>query len=237
VNSLVEYANYIDTHRVRVIENLDPESIDVYVFLSKRFDICDVSKDLLFQSRFRSFYRLDSAGLTKEWKTEYFNVLQALRGRDSADLRTLAFNFYLIPRIKGDNSLQFSFVTKLAHTLNASSPIYDKEIASAFAFSWPIYGLLDNRMDRLLKFHEWLKSAYSSIIADGLMSNTMHAFHAKFPDKVSSLADVKILDFIFWSAGKLIRTGQLPDPPNHVFEPARRRRRGSNNQSEPPPSQ
>jgi hypothetical protein len=112
----------------------------------------------------------------------------------------------------------------LAHTLDASYPIYDKEIASAFAFTWPAYGTFDHRMDRLLKFYEWLKSTYSEILAAGLFQLTVHAFRAEFPEQVPSLADVKILDFIFWSAGELIRTGQLTDAPNHIFEPARPRR-------------
>jgi hypothetical protein len=72
VNTLEELAGYIDTHRDQVIENLDPESIDVYVFLSRRFSEVDISKDRLFRFVFRSFYRMDSAGLTDEFKTEYF---------------------------------------------------------------------------------------------------------------------------------------------------------------------
>lgn len=224
MNTLAEYMDYINAHREQVLGNLDQESIDAYVFLSRRFHECDVSNDMLFQSRFRTFYRLDSAGLTKEFKTEFFLMLQARRGANPVDLRILVDHFYLIPRIKGDNTLQFSFVTKLAHTINPSYPIYDNEVANAFAFRWPVYGSFEHRLDRLLGFYEWLRSAYATILLGNLMSQTAQGFRTKFPEQNPYIPDIKVLDFLFWSTGKLIRTRQLVDVPNHVFEPARRPR-------------
>lgn len=223
MNILAEFTTYIDTHRDRVLDNLDPASIDVYVFLSKRFGECDVSKDRLFQFLFRSFYRLDSAGLTKEFKTEYFKMLQGLRGADAVDLQALAQRFHEFPRLKGDKSLQFSFVTKLAHTISVSYPIYDDEVANAFAFTKPASGEFQTRLARFLTFYAWLGSAYSTVLTNGLMSQTVQDFRTKFSEQVPYLADVKVLDFIFWSTGKLIRKKQLTAVPNRVFDKGPRR--------------
>lgn len=59
LHTLDELTSYINGHRGLVLNNLNPESLDVYVFLSKRFSECDASKDRVFQFVFRSFYRLD----------------------------------------------------------------------------------------------------------------------------------------------------------------------------------
>jgi len=216
--TLPEYADFINAHRDQVLGNLDRNSIDAYIYLSDRFAAYDVSEDLPFQFRFRTFYGLNSAGLTEGFKAEYFRLLQALRGADAIDLRNLAFHLYVIPTTRGHNALQFSFATKLAHTINAAYPIYDDRVAKAFAFSRPVYGSFERRLDRLMRFYERLKAAYGEILADGLMVATVEAFHARFPELVPHLPDVKILDFTFWSVGKLIRAGQLVNAPNEVFE-------------------
>lgn len=221
MNTLAEYASYLNERRAQLLENLDPESIDVYVFLSRRFAECDASRDRVFQFLFRSFYRMDSAGLKTEFKTKYFKMLQEHRRRDDVDLRGLAKVFYEIKRRKEDKSLQFSFVTKLAHTINVSYPIYDNEVASAFAFRWPVNGTLDQRLDRLMGFYEWFRLAYATILSENLMGPTVQGFRTKFPEQTPFIADIKVLDFLFWSTGKLIRTGKLIASPNHVFEPIR----------------
>lgn len=220
LHKLREYADFVNDNRDQILDNLSQTSIDAYVYLSNRFNACDVSQDLPFQSRFRSFYGLNAARLTEAFTAEYFNVLQALRGTDSLDLRLLVFQFYVIPNAKGQNTLQFSFVTKLAHTINASYPIYDDEVATAFAFNRPAYGSFEHRLNRLMRFYETLKATYMRILNDGLMASTMQAFHARFPEQASHLPNIKLLDFTFWSTGKLIRTKQLTDAPNRVFEPA-----------------
>jgi hypothetical protein len=222
MNTLEELGSYVDTHRDQVLENLDPEFVDKYVFLSKRFGECDVSKDRDFQSVFRSFYSLDSAGLTDAFKTEYFKTMENVRGSAAVDLKALSEKFYEIPRLKGDKSLQFSFVTKLAHTINVSRPIYDRKVANAFGFTPPVSPDPQARLGRLLDFYEWLKGAYGTIHKDRLMTQTIQAFRSKFSAQAPDLGDVKVLDFIFWSVGKLIRTKNLTAVPNRVFDPARR---------------
>lgn len=221
MNTLQEFAGYIDTHRDQVLENLDSESVDVYVFLSKRFGERDVSKDQVFQFVFRSFYRLDSAGLTDAFKTEYFKTLEDLRATDAVKLKDLADQFHRIPTLRGKNTLQFSFSTKLAHTISVAYPIYDTEVAHAFGFTKPASGDYQARLNELLDFYDWLKGAYETILKDRLMIQTIQAFRNKFSAQAPDLDDVKVLDFIFWSAGKLIRTKELTDSPNRVFEPTR----------------
>ncbi|MGD0008130.1 MAG: hypothetical protein ABSE93_06255 [Terriglobia bacterium] len=208
-HALDEFASYIDTRRDQVLENLDPKSVNAYVFLSKLFRERDVSKDQEFQSAFRSFYRLNAAGLTDAFKTEYFRTLENLRGSETIDLKALSGKFYLIPTRQGKNTLQFSFVTKLAHTVNVSYPIYDTEVAHAFEFTRPVSGNYQTRLNQLLEFYEGLREAYGAILKNRLMTQCILAFRTKFFAQAPQLDDVKVLDFIFWSAGKLIRKGQL----------------------------
>ena len=95
-------------------------------------------------------------------------------------------------------------------------------MAHAFAFTKPVSRDYQAKLSKLLDFYEWLKGAYGTILKDCLMTQTIQAFRTKFPEQAPYLNDVKILDFIFWSVGKLIRTKKLTAVPNRVFDPARR---------------
>ena len=219
MNTLAEYMDYINAHREQVLGNLDQESIDAYVSISRRFETCDVSTDRNFQNDFRTFYQLNIAGLTEDFKTEYFRRLQGLRGMDPIDLRDLVLDFYFIPTRRGHNSLQFSFVTKLVHTLDASCPIYDREIAEAFAFSPPgNHKPVRQRLGMLIEFHERLKATYGEILDQGLLNPTVQDFRTIFHEQAPFIGNVKIIDFIFWSTGKLISKGVFADPPNRIFQ-------------------
>ena len=117
-----------------VVERIERESVDVYLFLAAQFERGPVHDNSLFQFVYRSFYRLDNAGLTPKFKKEYFQCMQDARGSSSVDVEAIARKLYPIPNRKGQESLQFSFVTKLANTIDCKYPIYDGEIARYFDF-------------------------------------------------------------------------------------------------------
>lgn len=71
--------DFIEENSDEIVENIEFESIVTYNFLKKQFADFDVRKNYLFQFVYRSFYRLDNAGLTSEFKNEYFIILEEYR--------------------------------------------------------------------------------------------------------------------------------------------------------------
>ena len=120
-----------------VVKNIPPESIDVYLFLSEQFKNGNVLENYLFQFVFRSFYRIDNAGLTPEFKDRYFELMEESRDPGKIDLIYLAKELFNYPNRKGNQSLQFSFISKLANTVDASYPIFDSEIGGLYDFRTP----------------------------------------------------------------------------------------------------
>ena len=119
---------WIILKQIDVIDNIDNESIDVYKFLQSEFNKCDVTTNYLFQFVYRSFYRLDGAGLTDEFKVEYFRIMQEKRYSNMINLEDIVRRLYNFKRRKGDNSVQFSFTTKLMNT-NEPSPRQDRGVS------------------------------------------------------------------------------------------------------------
>ena len=104
---------FIEGNAVKIIANIDFESVEVYNFLKEQFENSNVNENHLFQFVYRSFYRLDNAGLTPEFKTEYFKILQESRNNYLFDFESVLKRLFLFPNRKGQNSFQFSFTTKM----------------------------------------------------------------------------------------------------------------------------
>lgn len=201
MKDLEEILRHINKNSEPIIDKLDDESIVVYEFIKNEFGGRNVIENYLFQFVFRSFYRLDSAGLTKEWKTRYFELMEKYR-KVPPDLKELVTELSILPTIKGYNSIQFSFATKLLNTLNEDKPIYDSFIALVFGFNAPTTSNKSEKTSRYIEFYDSLEKNYSKIIKEKLLDTVLQKFDDKFAN--NSLGQIKKLDFIFWAAGKII---------------------------------
>ena len=199
-----EIIGLIDNNSQAIVGNISRESIDVYNFLKTQFDVTNVIENYLFQFVYRSFYRLDNAGLTKEFKAEYFNILEEYRYQDNFDYLIILKRLYDIPNYRGLNTLQFSFVTKMQNTISNSSPIYDSEVAEVFSFKRPKYNLsFEDKVKFYLEQLSMISQTYDLLIQNDNLGQIMILFDNNFPNH--NLDKTKVFDFLFWSAGKVIR--------------------------------
>ena len=145
-------------YRDGAVSALDRQAVPVYLFITERFtSTSDISTDQVFQFIFRSYYRLDSAGLGDEFKAAYFQLLQLHRADPHPDLRRLCEALGKHEIIRRTQSLQFSFATKLLATIDPAQPIYDSYVAKVFDFNPPYYVQhFSKRLERFMRFYELL---------------------------------------------------------------------------------
>lgn len=210
----------INNNAYKIISNLDKESISVYEFLQNRFNNSATHSDHLFQFVFRSFYRLDNAGLSKHFKEAYFSLLEKYKnGKYSADycfvIKDIVYELAKYPTLKQEKSLsskgslQFSFATKLLNIISPAAPIYDSEVRMMLGFKDCSYiADFEKRLDRLCEYYKVIQNIYESALKDGSLEPTLIEFNYQFKE-YSNIPSIKKLDFIFWSAGKLKSKGKL----------------------------
>jgi hypothetical protein len=186
-----------------IVEKIGREAVDVYLFLADEFARGPVTQNCLFQFVYRSFYRLDNAGLTTEFKSAYFECMENARGGLRVDLAAIVKKLQEFPNQQGHASLQFSFVTKLANTINPNYPIYDAEVAKCFGFRAPYNDkLFDPRLQKYLPFYQALSKFCEEVTIQGSMKELVGLFERTYSPAACRVPAVKVLDFIFWSAGK-----------------------------------
>jgi hypothetical protein len=199
--------DFIEQNAEIIIPNIGYESVAVYRFLCAEFNKPRVDKNHLFQFVFRSFYRIDNAGLTSAFKNRYFELLEASRDLESIDIEGIVTDLQKFPNLKGQESMQFSFATKLACTANSKYPIYDSEVGRMFGFNAPYY-IKDTtkRLRMYSNFYQELTDRYEKIITDGELANARNLFRETYVNKEEDFPEVKVIDFIVWQAGKLRKT-------------------------------
>lgn len=209
---------FIENNSTEIIENIDIESVEVYNFLKSQFEISNVNENYLFQFVFRSFYRLDNAGLTPKFKIEFFRILEEIRNQKTFNFEEILKQLYNFPNRKGQNTLQFSFVTKMLNTIDNKMPIYDSEVAKMFNVSRPYYNEFDKKLEVYLNQLNLIQESYEKIIKENLLPIVNEKFNQKF--KNHNLEEMKRLDFIFWSSGKIKKNQENQNGDNgfHTIE-------------------
>lgn len=202
---LTKIINHINNNQERIISDIDFASVEAYKQIQDLFLKVNVSESTSFQLKFNSFYRLNGAALTQEFKSAYYNILEENRNiKDFEDfqVKEILLDLFKYENYKGNKCLQFSFTTKLIHTINNDLPIYDSMIKSIFGFKGPhYYSSTNERINIYLNQYKDIKDTYKQIIESKLLNEIFLLFNNKFANY--SLSKVKTLDFIFWTAGKL----------------------------------
>ena len=203
-NKIIEL---IKNNKISIINNLDLESIEVYKFLVDRFkETEDISKDEVYKFLYRSFYRIDNAGLTKEFKNEYFKILQEFRTVSEYSDETIISIANRLDKFltkKNVKSFQFSFISKMLNTIDVNSPIWDSEVRLVFNFKTIKSTLpLDTKIKMAIEQLEYMKGEYKKIGSSNLLNEIIQELDEKYG--TVNISFNKKLDFILWSCGKIM---------------------------------
>jgi hypothetical protein len=189
--------------RPRAVASLARHAVPVWVFLDQRFrSTPDIQSDFLFQFLFRSYYRLDNAGLDDPFKDAYFKLLQSHREERPPDLRRICQELADTSTEKGTKTLHFSFATKLAGTIAPEQPIYDSFVAYLFRFRRPDHLKdPDKRLNKLLEFYECLRDT-SRWLPQQKGFDKVDAAFARGNPGWEDVPPMKRVDLILWATGK-----------------------------------
>jgi len=188
----------IDKRQDEILSNLDSESIAVYSFIKTEYARGDIQKNYVFQFVFRRFYGLDNAGLSDEMKTHFFELF----AEKQTNIGIILSDLYEIPRIDKKKSMQFSFATKLLHTIDNSKPIYDTEIGS-LTYSKPKPSDKNTQIQNYIELYNNLERLDAELLKDEKIQRVISEFRLIFHVDREKISDVKALDFIMWSLGKI----------------------------------
>jgi hypothetical protein len=167
----------------------------------------DVSADTQFQRIYRAYWQMNVARLNDVFYERYFGLLESLKGAKITDVDRVVRQIVTPSNSTGRESLQFSFATKLVHTLDQRAPVYDRFVAAFYFFAAPSSGeAVDRRLGKLLAFYGFLRSEYARVIRDGLLEAAVRRFRDRFLVD-EAFPDERIVDLLLWGFVSLLRSG------------------------------
>ncbi len=153
--------------------------------------------DLGYQKRYCTYWRLFGAGLSADFRREYFTILQEHLNNNNTNLEQVLRKLYIKPvNAKGHRKIQFSFSSKLIHMVDPHSPIYDSMVASFFSFNAKAK-TTEEKISELLEFHQFLVAEYQRVLKLDLLTPSIQQFRQLFsPIKFT---DEKVIDSLIWA--------------------------------------
>ena len=201
----------INRNIARILGNVD-EDLDIrtYLNLLDRLRIVDVARDPHFQGKYCRYWRLFGAGLSQNFRSEYFELMEELRGRPLPSIREVTRILYEVPSNSGGRrTLQFSFASKLLHTLDPHRPIYDSMVATFYGFSVPnMTKGFEGRLQVFLAFYDFLVAEYKNVLTTQVLEQPIAIFRHQFSVS-NEYTDEKIVDTLIWRAMDLHKNGVL----------------------------
>lgn len=196
--------DFIDTNLNSIIEQISQEEIDIYNSIQEQFLLKDgnIENDSIFRYLFKKFYLSSSARFfTEKSYNLYFSILSGLKITKLDNINDIIK--YLLEKLKPmRNKLEYSYTSKILHTINPKFPIYDSYIRKVLNLKEIEGGSNDQRINNFLNQYNKIIQIYREIIKNNLLETAIKKLGKK--RDISRLSPVKAIDFLLWSAGKLI---------------------------------
>lgn len=202
----------VSTHKEsRLIAKKIPQQyVDIYCFIQERYESLKekVAVDSLFKFAFRSYYMIR---INVDQAEPYFRVLGNFTLRDEDDfdekVREVLNKLKLRTDKKtGNYKIEYSYGSKLLHTVNTKYPIYDSQVSNALRLKSPYRKLptREQKVELFLSVYRILKEYYDYIVENNLLEGVIKELEVSLDlSRLSYKANpVKLLDFIFWAKGK-----------------------------------
>jgi hypothetical protein len=179
----------------QVVDNIGSQYVEDYNLLIQHTGQANEDD---YQTRYRRFWAMNRPVSNPAFYTAYFEALNA-----PADivgtLEQLILALYAIPTHRDRNqSLQFSFATKLMHMRDIHRPVYDSQVSAFYFFIKPsLNAALQERINGYVHFYNFLTNEYARILRNSLLAASIDEFRRHYDPKY--FTDEKIIDSLIWS--------------------------------------
>ena len=189
-------ADLILAHQEAILAQLDVGTLATYRWLQDNLHSRNVAHDQEYRRRYGGYYGMRF--VSQEYRNRYFLVLEENKNRKELSFRDVARELYQI-----DGKHEFSFLTKLFHTINPHHPIYDSRVENILKLGHGYGKDLEKRLVKDEKILERLASVYQELELSGKLTAMLEQLDTMTPG--FRMSTEKKLDFIIWALGGVLK--------------------------------
>ncbi len=201
----------INENVARVLGTIDiRRDIDPYLKMSEMFNLGRISDNDEYKTIYRKYWQLNAARLSDDYCNHYFQVMEDCRQQASINIEDVVKALYEVPsNSQGRKTIQFSFATKLLHTIDNTRPLYDSLVGHFYFFpqlkpSWKY----SKKLTACTRAYDFLVREYKRILDEDLLSESIRKCRERF-GLPRTYTDQKIIDMLLWKFAAYARTGAI----------------------------
>lgn len=191
--------NKINSNIDDILMNLNPLHVSDYDWLKSNLYLCDVSKNLNYQKKYRNYWVMRFTSPDSKFNKSYFECLE--KYKNNTDIKFLDIcrdlSQLTIDEKHTKYSFQFSFITKLVHMIDNKFPIYDSMVGKFYNLPKLTSKDVSAKIFNANKIVNTLKKEQETILLEGSLDNSIEKFLDEYPSSLFSKE--KILDTLIWA--------------------------------------
>lgn len=182
----------IRQNQTAIMKKLNPKVLATYCWLQDNLHKRNVAVDTEYRKKFSGYYRMRF--VSQEYRDQFFELFEEIKSESSPSFRVVSQKLFQV-----DGKHEFSFITKMLHTIEPSRPIYDSQVDIALE----IHRYYQPNFEEKLRQDEHILAQISAAYRELASSPGMIELLAEF-DKIipgHTMSAEKKIDFILWALG------------------------------------
>lgn len=195
-----DLVSFILENEAEILKKFDYKMMEVYRWLREELYQRNVAEDSEYKKRFSGYYKMRY--VTPEYRDAFFELFEELKNEEEIEFRDVACALYEV-----DHKHEFSFISKMLHTIDPVRPIFDSQVCKVLHLPRRYHTSLE---EKILQDEQCLSDivvAYDEMDAsEGIqkMLVKMDRFTQGYP-----MTKEKKYDFILWAFGGVLARNKV----------------------------
>ena len=182
----------IQNNQKAIIEKIPPQMLNTYYWLQDSLYLKNVSSDAEYKRKFAGYYRMRF--VSQQYRDCFFSLFEAIKNDTDISFVDVAKQLSQV-----DGRHEFSFISKMLHTIDPSRPIYDSQVDQALQIHRTYLSNIDAKIRQDEEILKQISFVYQCLEASSEMVEPFAAFDRIIPNRTMPIA--KKLDFLLWALG------------------------------------
>ena len=175
-----------------IMEKLNPKVLATYCWLQDNLHKRNVAVDTEYRKKFSGYYRMRF--VSQEYRDQFFKLFEEIKSESSPSFRAVSQKLFQV-----DGKHEFSFITKMLHTIEPSRPIYDSQVDIALGIHRYYQANFEEKLRQDEHILAQISAAYRELASSPGMIELLAEFDKIIPGHTISVE--KKIDFILWALG------------------------------------
>ena len=178
-----------------ILNKFDNKMMETYRWLQEELYLRDVSVDQEYRRKFSSYYIMRY--VSQEYRDAFFRVFEKIKNKPDISFRDVSYRLYDV-----DQKHQFSFISKMLHTINPHEPIFDSQVCEVLHLHRTYQTSLEGKVHQDEDALSHIVKAYSDMKTSDEIRKMLVQMDSFTPGY--QMTDEKKLDFILWALGGIL---------------------------------